>query len=170
MSEASLYPYDNRFYFKLNQPTEEQILFFDLSKAFNKKFNHLIIRLQLYVANKYDCTKQLFGKLRHPNDTSTVPFKGRVPEESHLFIDIPAVIFGGHNGMKVSSRGNVKNGVSAGKVLVDQILRVDIGDTEIYSEETGTTEDISIRNNTYLTGLFKPGSGIVNLDPVSVEK
>jgi len=118
------------------------------------------------VAKKCDSTKQFFGELRHPNDTRTVPFEGGMPEELHLFIDIPAMIFG----MTVSSRGIAKNGISAGKVLVDQILHVDIGDTEIYLEETGTTEDISIRHNTYLTGLFKPGSGIFNLDPVISRK
>ena len=63
VSKACHYPYDNHFYFKLSPPTEEHILFFDLSETFNKKFNHLFLRLQLYVAKKHDSTKQFFGKL-----------------------------------------------------------------------------------------------------------
>jgi len=57
VGDAHDYPYNYIYFCKLSEAIKDQKQSFNLHPVFYDKFNKLIARLQLYVANKYDCTK-----------------------------------------------------------------------------------------------------------------
>lgn len=157
-STAQRYEFDRRYYLQLLQPTVDQVDFFCLDGKFDSDLQFCLKRLQLWLANYYDCVSQFYGSsLVCPSNESTLTPEDETAmqnnHEKHLYVHIPAMLYGGHH-----------DETDENKEKVDQTFHYDIGDTET---EEGPK---SVSENQALLRKVKPASGIISLDPVAPRK
>lgn len=154
------YPYDERFYIPLWNPTKSQVKKYCLdTKKFKRTHDFAMKRIVLWFANLMNVPSEVCSLPRTDEFTGKTSVSGDSPaltigngkystekNDPHLFCSDPSIVFGGF-------RGKCHKGD-----LVDQISHIDIGGV------TKRGVEYSVSNNPDLKNRFKACSIIIPLE------